>query len=242
MQNHKIFIIFYLLGIFIISAQEINQFDADGERHGVWKKHYEGTEVLRYEGTFFHGKEVGTFKFYKNVDGKPILAATKVFNRSDHSANVTFYNDSGKLISEGELNGKIYVGTWKYYQNNGKDVLTLEHYNEHGELHGERFVYYDNGELAESQIYNSGKLEGVCKWYSEEGVVLKEFVYVKGELHGPAKYFNPKGDLITEGQYKKGKKTGVWKFYEQGLLVKEKDFTYKPKYVKVNGKYKKTPQ
>ena len=52
----------------------------------------------------------------------------------------------------------------------------------------------------------------------------------------------PKGDLLTEGQYKKGKKTGVWKFYEQGRLVKEKDFTYKPKYVKVNGKYKKTPQ
>ena len=36
-------------------AQTLNQFDADGKRHGKWKKNFDGTDVIRYEGTFEHG-------------------------------------------------------------------------------------------------------------------------------------------------------------------------------------------
>ena len=240
MAFNKIFCILVFLGTYGVSAQSINQLDANGKRHGLWKKHFEGTDVVRYEGAFFHGKEVGEFKFYKNNNGKPLLVATKIFNKSDDVAQIKFFNDYGKLISEGHMNGKAYVGTWKYYQNNGENLLTIEHYNNNGEPHGERLVYYENGEVAEIQHYVNGKLEGKSKWFSEENVVLKEYAYVNGELHGTAKYYNPKGKLITEGEYKNGKKTGIWKFYENGKLVEEKDFTYKPKYIKVDGKYKKT--
>ena len=37
---------------------------------------------------------------------------------------------------------------------------------------------------------------------------------------------------LISGQYKKGKKHGIWKYYENGDLINEKDFTYKPKYIK----------
>ena len=50
-----------LLVLFIgayASAQDLNQFDENGKHHGIWKKNYEGTQVLRYEGEFFHGKEI----------------------------------------------------------------------------------------------------------------------------------------------------------------------------------------
>ncbi|WP_242157871.1 toxin-antitoxin system YwqK family antitoxin [Aestuariivivens sediminis] len=241
MTYQNIIIIFTLLNVGMSWAQSINQFDADGERHGRWLKRYDGTKVLRYEGEFFHGKEIGTFKFYKNDEGKPLLAATKTFNDSDNKASVQFFNDHGKLLSEGIMKGKAYIGTWTYYQNNGQDLLTVEHYDHNGKLNGERLVYYDNGEVAEIQHYNGGLLDGKSKWFSEDQIVLKEYIYVNGELHGPAKYFDPKGALIAEGEYKKGKKTGIWKFYEKGKLVEEKDFNYKPKYIKVDGKYKKAP-
>ncbi len=213
-------------------AQNINQFDANGKRHGIWKKTFDGTKVLRYEGEFLHGKETGLFKFYKNIKKKAVLTATKQFNKTDNIAYVTFLSSRGKLISEGKMDRKKYIGEWKYYQKRNDNLLTLENYNTKGILEGERFVYYENGQIAEKQFYKNGKLDGVSVWYSEKNVVLKEFIYENGELHGASKYYNPKGELITEGQYKKGKKHGIWKYYENGELINEKDFTYKPKYIK----------
>ena len=175
---------------------------------------------------------MGLFKFYKNIKKKSVLSATKLFNANDNIAEVKFLASNGKVISEGKMDGKNYIGTWKYYQNNSDVLLTLEHYTKKGELTGERFVYYQKGQIAEKQNYNHGKLEGPAFCYSVKNVVLKEMVYVNGELHGPAKFYNPKGELVSQGQYKRDKKDGVWKYYELGELVKEKDFTYIPKYKK----------
>jgi len=213
-------------------AQDFNQFDANGKRHGVWKKNFEDSSIIRYEGQFSHGKEIGLFKFYKNYKKKAILSATKQFTEEDNSAQVKFLASSGKVISEGRMDGKIYIGTWKYYQKNSDNLLTLEHYNNQGDLIGERLVYYPNGQIAEKQYYIKGKLNDASLWYSEKNVVLKSFFYEKGELHGDAKFYNPKGELVSEGQYKRGKKDGVWNYYEKGELIREKDFTYKPKYIK----------
>jgi antitoxin component YwqK of YwqJK toxin-antitoxin module len=213
-------------------GQEINQFDTNGKRHGVWKKYFEDTEVIRYEGQFNHGKEVGLFKFYKHIKKKPVLSATKLFNEKNDIAEVKFLASNGKVISEGSMDGKIYIGTWKYYQKNSDALLTVENYNNKGELIGERLVYYPNGQIAETRHYTNGELEGAAKWYSVKNVLLKEMIYVDGELHGPAKFYNPKGELVSKGQYKRDKKDGVWKYYEAGKLVDEKDFTYIPKYIK----------
>ena len=138
------------------------------------------------------------------------------------------------------MDGKIYIGTWKYYQKNSDNLLILENYNDNGKLDGERFVYYENGQIAEKQNYKYGELDGVSKWYSEKNSVLKEFVYVNGERHGVSKIYDPKGQLLVEGQYKRGKKDGIWKYYENGQLKEEKDFTYIPKYIKKTNQ-KKAP-
>lgn len=216
----------------IIFAQEVNQFDSNGKRDGVWKKNFENTKVLRYEGAFKNGKEIGLFKFYKNINKKAVLTATKQFNENDNIAQVKFYTSRGKVISEGQMDGKTYVGTWKYYQKNTDQLLTLEHFDASGKLEGERLVYYKNGQTAEKQNYKNGKLDGLALWYSERNIVLKEFLYENGELHGISKFYNPKGELIVEGKYNRGKKDGVWKYYENGTLKEEKDYTYVPKYKK----------
>jgi len=225
-------ILFLLTSCGFIFAQSINQFDASGKRHGIWKKDFEDTNITRYEGEFSHGKEIGLFKFFKYYKKKGVLSATKLFNKNNNIAEVKFLASNGRVISEGKMDGRIYIDTWKYYQKNSEKLLTLEHYNNKGELIGERLVYYPNGQMAEKQNYINGKLEGESFWLSEKNVVLKSFFYKNGDLHGAAKFYNPKGELLSEGQYKRGKKNGVWKFYENGKLVKEKNFTYKPKYIK----------
>lgn len=226
LYNVMKYVCFHIILFFsaVLVAQNINQFDANGKRHGIWEKTFDGTNILRYQGEFLHGKEIGLFKFYKNIKNEAVLTATKQFNKNDNKAYVTFLSSKGKLISEGEMDGKMYIGEWKYYQNKNDNLLSLEHYNNEGFLEGERFVYYENGQIAEKQSYRNGKLEGISVWYSEDNIVLKEFNYLNGELHGVSKYYNAKGVLIIEGAYKKGKKHGIWKYYENANLIEEKSF------------------
>jgi len=71
--------------------------DENGERNGVWRKSYPGTDQLRYEGEFKHGKEVGTFKFYcEDCGSQPMV--TKVFKGKDDIAEVKYFTKKGKLV------------------------------------------------------------------------------------------------------------------------------------------------
>ena len=226
------FTLLVLLVSFSMMSQGVNQLDEAGKRHGVWRKNFDGTNVIRYEGEFLHGKEIGLFKFYKNIKNKAVLTATKQFNPDNNMAYVTFLASTGKVISEGNMNGKIYVGVWKYYQKSSNNLLTLENYDDQGNLIGERLVYYDNGQIAEKQFYKQGKLDGVSTTYSEKNVVLSKLIYSNGLLDGLATYYSPKGELIAEGYYKEDKKVGIWKYYENGKLTEEKNFSQQPKSVK----------
>ena len=64
----KYYLFIYILTIFTVnsySQESINQLDSAGKRHGVWKKYFDKTKQLRYQGQFDHGKEIDTFKFYR---------------------------------------------------------------------------------------------------------------------------------------------------------------------------------
>lgn len=234
MTTRKLYITILILFVFktvFVFAQDINQYDAQNKRHGIWKKKFKNTSVLRYEGAFLHGKEIGVFKFYHNINNQAILKATKEFNNATNIAYVKFYESNGKLISEGKMDGEKFVGSWKYYNSQSNTLLTTENYNDNGQLHGERLVYYPNGNLAEKQVYSNGTLEGISTLYSETQIILKTYSYKNGQLHGLSKFYNTKGELITEGTYKEDKKVGIWKFYENGKLVNQTNFS-KPQQTK----------
>lgn len=223
-QNIILFITLIFFYVNNFSQNSINQFDADGLRHGVWRKNFHKTNQPRYEGTFEHGKEVGVFKFYKIVEGKSVLSATKTFNPDNAIADVKFFTSSGKLISEGQMDGKKYIGQWRYYHKNSDKLMAQEFYDKEGRLQGDRLVYYQNGQLAQQEHYVDGKLQGTSKWYAENGTLIKLFNYENGELHGSAKFYNDKGQLLSEGQYKRDKTFGKWNYYENGELVKTKTY------------------
>ncbi|MGY0392000.1 toxin-antitoxin system YwqK family antitoxin [Bizionia sp. KMM 8389] len=225
----QIFFVLTLLSSISLFAQTFNKFDSNGKRDGLWKKNFENTPVLRYEGTFSHGKEVGIFKFYKNIKGKAVLTATREFNADNNDAEVTFYASNGNVISKGNMRNKTYIGTWKYYHSDGKTVMTLENYNIKGLLEGERFIYYPNGQVAEKANYINGLLEGVTTNYDEDGTVIKIQNYKQGNLNGLFQFFDKSGVILVEGNYKNDQKHGIWKYYEDGKVSSEKDFTPKSK-------------
>ncbi|MGB3607724.1 MAG: toxin-antitoxin system YwqK family antitoxin [Psychroserpens sp.] len=225
-----IFTIILTVVSFGLSGQNtVNQLDENGQRHGVWTKNFDNTKELRYEGQFKHGKEIGTFKFYTLNNKKSVLSATKVFNEINNIAHVRFLSSKGKLISEGQMNGKLYLGKWTYYHNKSDAVMSTEFYNENGKLEGEKLVFYPNGKRAERSNYKDGQLNGASTWYAENGKVLKEFQYHNDELNGLSKYYDTEGKLQAEGVYKHGLKHGFWNYYENGKLVKTKDHTKRSK-------------
>ncbi len=220
----------FLFLVFVTSFvfSQKNQFDKDGLRHGLWSKNYLHTDQIRYEGEFNHGKEIGTFKFYRLNGGKSVLSATKVFSLDSDIIDVTFLTSLGKIISQGKMKAKLYIGKWIYYHNKSKAIMTVENYNNEGELHGEKITYYINGQIAEKKNYVNGKKEGLSIWYSERGIVLKELNYKNDMFNGLSKYYDADGKLVAEGYYRNDKKHGVWMYTENGK-TKKKDHTVRSK-------------
>ncbi|GAB1309727.1 hypothetical protein KH5_24100 [Urechidicola sp. KH5] len=209
-----------LIGFFTVHAQEINQVDSNGERHGVWKKNHKNGRI-RYEGTFDHGKEVGVFKFYSmNTSDFPVVVKTF----KDGIAFVEFFTEKGVKESDGNMKGKERVDTWKYYHNNGVSVMIEENY-QNGELNGDYKVYYLNGKVTQEATYKNGKFNGIAKKYSQKGVMVEMLTYVDGVLNGPAAFYELDGELIMKGIYENDLKIGQWQFYEDGKLSQSKDLT-----------------
>lgn len=216
-----LFLIFF--GIFLnlpnLLAQELNQVDADGNRHGLWQKKFPGTDQLRYEGTFEHGKEVGTFKFYCE-DCKKTPMVVQEFKANSSISEVKYYTVKGKLVSEGKLDGKERVGEWLFYPKNSTKVMSREFYK-NGKLDGLKTTYYLNQAVTEEITYVNGLKEGPNNYYSPEGVLLKKLQYRNDLLVGPAFYYDAGGNLSIEGNYKNDKKHGLWKYYKNGKVVLE---------------------
>ncbi len=223
----RIKLLFVLIFISSFSLAQENQFDANGKRHGKWKGTYEKSNNLRYEGAFEHGKEIGVFKFYADKKTSP-LVATRDFSRGDGSCYAIFYNGKFK-VSEGDLVNKKPEGLWKYYHLRSDKIMTLENY-QNGKLHGEKNVYYPNGQLAEKSFYRNNLKDGAYTKFGENGKPIEESNYKNGELHGKAVFYDGNGNLILKGEYKKNLKVGMWDTYEDGKLVKSetaKEFTGK---------------
>ncbi|WP_091426853.1 preprotein translocase YidC [Formosa sp. Hel1_31_208] len=229
MKPHFFIYILTVLSLSLNAQEVVNQFDSGGKRDGTWRKYFDKTKQLRYEGQFDHGKEIGIFKFYTLNQGKSVLSATKRFNANNNIALVKFLSSTGKLISEGQMDGKLHVGKWIFYHNKFDAVLSTEFYNDQGNLDGEKLVFYPDGTVAERSNYINGKLDGRSIWYAANGKVLKEFQYKNDELHGVSTYYDTDGNIEAQGTYRQDLKHGIWNYYENGKLVKSKDHTKRSK-------------
>ncbi len=227
MIKQKLFLsLFFTIILTTAYAQKsVNQFDKDGQRHGLWTKNYHKTDQKRYEGVFKYGKEIDSFKYYTLSEGKSVLSAVKVFNENNSLADVTFFASNKKVISEGQMNGRLYIGQWIFYQNNSTTKMIVENYNTEGLLEGERFVYYKNGLVGEKAFYENGKLNGEAKWFSEKNTLLRVNTYKDDALHGKSINYDSGGNITSEGDYIEDQKKGIWNYYKDGKLSKEIDHT-----------------
>ena len=211
-----------------LNAQKINQFNANKQRTGVWKKYYPNKRI-RYTGQFINGKEVGVFKFYDITDSKHPTIIKKYTANSD-SVAVSFYSVNGVLKSKGIFIGKKRVGVWNYFFPDGK-LMSKEFYVD-GKLDGELVNYYPNGKPAEISIYKNGLQNGLSQKYTSKGILIEEIMYINGKPNGVAKYFELTGLLKETGVYKDGKRVGKWEFYMDGEIASDEESKKKKTFTK----------
>lgn len=218
MRVKAILVVFFSLLTFLLFAQsDINQFDSDGKRHGIWEKFHENGNI-RYTGEFKHGKEIGVFKFYA-VTGEKHPIVIKSFQKDTPITQVQFFSKKGVMESKGQMKGKDRIGEWIYYFNDGKTVLSKENYK-NNLLDGKFQVFYKNGKLTELSFYKNGKLHGKKVRYNDMGKEIENITYKDGMMHGPTIIYDKKGAVYAKGSYTDGLKTGIWEFNMDGEMVK----------------------
>lgn len=212
-------ILLFLLSFSVYAQDLINQFDANGNRHGLWKGTHKETNRPRYEGVFNHGKETGVFKYFDDTKAGVIIA-TRDFSKGDGSCYALFYDQKGNTVSEGKLLNKIPEGTWKYYHLESKTLMTVESYKK-GKLDGTKKIFYTNSLLAEETNYTMGIKNGSSKTFAENGKPIDAHIYKNGLYQGLASYYDGNGNKMYEGNYANGKRVGLWKFFDQNKVIKE---------------------
>ena len=216
-------IIFTIILTSLTAQNELNGFDENGERHGIWRKNYPNSNQLRYEGKFNHGKEIDTFKYYKLKLKKSVLSAVKVFNSNDNTSEVLFMASNGSIVSKGKMDGKNFIGKWLFYHKNSYRIMIEEYYNAQGTLEGKRKVFFINSVLAESTEYKSGMKNGFLKIYSQSSKLLQESVYEDDKLSGKTTYYDLNGSVEASGNFMANLKTGVWEYFKNGILTRKVD-------------------
>jgi antitoxin component YwqK of YwqJK toxin-antitoxin module len=223
-MKNIVFIAFLAISNFISAQDKLNQFDEKGLRNGLWKGYHDESKRPRYEGTFDHGKETGTFKYFDDTKAGTVIA-TRDFSKGEGTCYTIFFDQKNNKVSEGLVKNKLFEGQWKYYHKESKDIMTIENYK-NGKLEGLRSVFYLNGKIAEEMNYKNNLKDGMYKKYAENGIVLEESIYKNNEFNGLAIFRDPDGNVVSKGQFINGKKTGMWQFFEKGKLSKQVNMNY----------------
>ena len=188
-------------------AQPVNQNDAQGKKHGVWKKYHDNGK-LRYQGQFDHGKEVGAFTFYFPTGD--IKAINKFRGKSGVAYSYQFGGDS-ILAAEGKYINSKRDSIWTFYDIDGNLVARESYKND--KKNGESITYFPSGRKAEVVTYVNGVKQGDWLQFYESGKPKTKAKYVNGKLQGEVLYYESTGRVRTKGQYVKGLMDGNWYFF-----------------------------
>ena len=193
----------------------------NGKQQGIETVYYEDGKTVKKEFSYRNDKPHGTYKFYA-PNGK--LQFVRYYHNDEllgysyndengvlkpmiplqnQSGKIQAYFENGKPSADIQMKHGEFIGDYKKYHDNG-ELHRLDQHNSKGSSNGKDEVYYPNGTLKETSIYDSGYRTSVRKLYYPNGKVKKEINYLNGTLHGKASYFNVSGKKIKERQYFNG--------------------------------------
>ncbi len=229
-----------LINIFLLTisftssyAQDTNQYDSAGNKHGFWEAKYESGQT-KYKGHYDHGARTGEFLFYFESG---VLKAKSNFYDKGNKSKTSIYNPNGQLLAEGYYTGKMRDSIWTMYDTESGLPLGIEVYK-NMLPNGIWKNFYPGTEVVVRETkWEDGQRHGSEKEYFENSQLKNVVVFQNDLLEGPTQSYLPDGSQNMKGQYKNNKRQDLWiyfneegetelvDFFNQGLHV----FTYFPK-------------
>ena len=217
-NDGRIITLFYYKKGFIVDKENINRFDQQNKKHGIWKYYYPDGK-LKLVGKYKHGNKEGFFKKYSN-DGN--LKKAEKFTDGVIQENVA------KLKK---------LDVKKDYYKNGK-VKIVASYKD-GVPEGIRREYSEDGTVENSYIFKNGVIigkgiitqkgerDGFWNEYFDNGNIKAKGNYRKDIKTGEWKYYHKSGKLEQEGKFNdNGKLIEKWSwYYQSGRLLREENFS-----------------
>ncbi|MGV6861322.1 MAG: toxin-antitoxin system YwqK family antitoxin [Putridiphycobacter sp.] len=222
MKKQFAYLIIMLLS-FSLNAQQYNQKDAKGLKHGEWRKPYKDVKVYQYIGQFNHGVPTGVFTYYYKSGN--VQSKINFVNGTKAAYANLYHESSGRIMAKGKYVNEQKDSLWLYFDNVGQ--LKSQEWYTGGKLNGQRVIYYEpfNGQYRVSRFeyYKNGVLDGQFKEYYPNTKLKAEGVYKDGFLSGIVKYYHPNGKIQKVERYAHNVKHGWWVFYdEKGQSVGKK--------------------
>jgi antitoxin component YwqK of YwqJK toxin-antitoxin module len=215
------FIIFTILLSNFSFSQSINQVDQQGKKQGEWKKYYEKSGRVLYEGRFKDDKPTGVFRFYYETGSKKALID---HNLTSGRSLANYFHPNGQLMSGGIFRNQMKDSTWITFTESGV-VSEISNY-QNNELNGPFTSFYISGlENAPGRIpyiksnYKNGKLDGEYTELFMDGRKKLYCFYIDGKLDGLYIEYHRNGKKSSLTRYKNGIKHG----YSSGFDETEKE-------------------
>lgn len=199
----------------MLSSEQINQYNAEGEKEGIWKEFYPSGQIKSFT-TYTDGKKDGYSRKYSPVG---LIESQTLYqkgekqkidkNPNERTEIVLKKYDDGTLQSKGAYKGDKPVGIHREFDEDGNITMAYE-YNENSVL------------LGKGLVTKSGKRTGSWELFYPDGKTKAKGTYENGKRVGDWSFFFPNGKKEQTGTYKNGKPEGKWFwFYSDGSLRRE---------------------
>lgn len=129
------------------------------------------------------------------------------------------FDDDGNLLERYTRKTEDYArhGTYiKYYENG--EVEEHAHF-QNDTLHGQRTLFYENGDTLIVENYTNGQFSGDYRTYFQSGVLESEGAYVDGVMEGKWTFFYENKKIKEIVQFKNNEENGPFvEYYKDGNM------------------------
>ena len=221
----------------VIFNEEINRYNNQKQKNGVWKIFYADGKV-KEERTYLNGNLNGFVKKYD--DQGYLLSIVRyendeiVLNDEDFNLDIEVkeeYDQKGNLIFQGGYLKNIPVGTHRYFNAKGQ-VVKSETFDINGNLESEGIVntdgsrygkwveYYPDKKIKSQGFYKNNMKDGLWTFYFDNGKTQQTGNYANGKLIGNWKWYHNNGILLLDENYSYGLADGESiEYSKEGLVV-----------------------
>ncbi|MFC2137765.1 TonB family protein [Bacteroidota bacterium] len=177
-----------------------------------WEKVKEKEEATYYRISRYNKKTNIFFIEDFFLNGKRQMAGSyKSLNPENKHGEFMWWYSNGQSSMKGKYVDDEREGL--FYKWDSLGVLLSETDYSQGYFHGEKKIYYSNGNIKKKSHYNNGLLEGEIKEWYENGQLKNSYIISNRQLNG-----------VVESYYENGKQLRV-DIYKDDKLIKGVCFT-----------------